>query len=184
MSDTNEDGTSTGPQEQAATAAAPLPVPPPAQPPVASPPVASPPVASPPPSPGYAYPPAVPQGYGPGALGRTRGTGICMLLAVVTLGIYPLVWFFKVHDELKRHRGTGLGGGLALVLAIFVGIVMPYLTASEIGEAFEARGQAKPVSGLTGLWYFPGSFLIVGPIVWFVKTNGALNSYWRSLGAH
>ncbi len=28
-----------------------------------------------------------------------------------------------------------------------------------------------------------GWFLFVGLIVWFVKTNGALNSYWRSLGA-
>jgi len=25
--------------------------------------------------------------------------------------------------------------------------------------------------------------VIVGLIVWFVKTNGALNAYWRSLGA-
>jgi hypothetical protein len=107
-----------------------------------------------------------------------------MLLAVVTFGIYPIFWYYKVHDELKRYRGTGLGSGLALVLAIFVSIVMPYLTSSEIGEAYEAQGRAKPVSGLTGLWYFPGVFLIVGPIVWFVKTNGALNTYWRSLGAH
>src|SRR3954452_29344 len=135
-----------------------------------------------PPSSGYAHPPAAPQGYGPGALGKVRGTGVCILLTVVTFGIYPLFWFYKVHDELKRHRGAGLGGGLALVLAFFVGIVMPYITSSEIGEAFEARGHAKPVSGLTGLWYFPGALLIVGPIVWFVKTNGALNSYWRSLG--
>ena len=35
----------------------------------------------------------------------------------------------------------------------------------------------------SGLWVFPGIFLIVGPIIWFVKTNGALNSYWESLGA-
>ena len=38
------------------------------------------------------------------------------------------------------------------------------------------------MSGATGLWYFPGIFLIVGPLVWFIKTNGALNAYWRSYG--
>ena len=39
------------------------------------------------------------------------------------------------------------------------------------------------MSGLTGLWYFPGMLILIGPIVWFVKTNGALNNYWRSMGA-
>ncbi|MEJ7628811.1 MAG: hypothetical protein WKF54_04395 [Nocardioidaceae bacterium] len=35
----------------------------------------------------------------------------------------------------------------------------------------------------TGLWVIPGILIIVGPIIWFVKVNGALNDYWRSLGA-
>ena len=58
---------------------------------------------------------------------------------------------------MKRHKnGEGLGGGLALVLTIFVGIVMPYITSDEVGKLYEHRGQPKPVSALTGLWYFPG----------------------------
>ena len=108
---------------------------------------------------------------------------MAILLFFVTFGIYGLVWYFLVHDEMKQHKGTGIGGVVALLLAFFVGIVSPYLTSSEVGELYERRGQAKPVSGLTGLWYFPGMFILVGPFVWFVKTNGALNAYWRSLGA-
>jgi hypothetical protein len=84
---------------------------------------------------------------------------------------------------MKRHSGQGIDGGIALILTIFVGFVMPYITSSEVGGLYERRGQVKPVSGATGLWYFPGMFLVVGPLVWFIKTNGALNSYWRSLGA-
>lgn len=121
--------------------------------------------------------------YGPGPIGKVRGTGVAILLFFVTFGIYGLVWYFLVHDEMKQHKGTGIGGVVALLLAFFVGIVSPYLTSSEVGELYERRGQAKPVSGLTGLWYFPGMFILVGPFVWFVKTNGALNAYWRSLGA-
>ena len=103
---------------------------------------------------------AVPMAYGGPApvLGRVRSTGVCMLLAVVTLGIYTLVWFFKTHDEMKRHTGHGLGGGLALLLAFVVGIVMPYVTSSEVGSLYERVGMRKPVSGATGLWYFPGCF--------------------------
>ena len=128
------------------------------------------------------YAPA-PAGYGASPVGKIRGTGVCILLMFVTLGIYSWVWFYQTHSEMKRHSGQGIDGGLALVLAIFVGFVMPFITASEVGNLFERRGQRKPVSGATGLWYLPGSFILVGPLVWFIKTNGALNSSWRSLGA-
>lgn len=137
-----------------------------------------------PPSPYGGY--GAPATYGaPGGapLGKVRGTGVCIVLAIVTFGIYSLYWYFKTHEEMKQHSGQGVGGGVALILALFVGFVMPYLTASEVGGLYKRRGQEPPVSGLTGLWYFPGMFILVGPIVWFVKTNGALNRYWESLGA-
>ena len=91
-----------------------------------------------------------PQQMGPGSLGKIRGTGVCVLLLFVTFGIYSLVWYFKTHEEMKRHSGQGLGGGLALLLAFFVGIVMPYLTSSEVGSLYERSGRSKPVSGATG----------------------------------
>ncbi len=131
---------------------------------------------------GQAAPPSHPP-YAQAPLGKIRGTGVAILLFFVTFGIYGLYWYTVVHSEMKQHRGAGLGGGLAFVLAFFVGIVMPYVTSSEIGGLYEARGEDKPVSGATGLWYFPGALILVGPFVWFVKTNGALNAYWRSLGA-
>jgi len=115
-------------------------------------------------------------------VGKIRSTGTCILLTIVTLGIYALVWYYMTHDEMKRHSGDGLGGGIALILAFFIGIVMPYLTSNEVGGLYQRAGKRAPVSAATGLWYFPGVILIVRPIVWFVKTNGALNDYWRSQG--
>jgi hypothetical protein len=128
---------------------------------------------------------AAPYGYQAGAapIGKIRGTGGCILLTIVTLGFYTWYWFYKVHSEMKAHSGQGLGGGLALLITILVSIVTPFITSAEVGGLYERRGQEKPVSGATGLWNFPGAMIIVGPIVWFVKTNGALNSYWRSVGA-
>lgn len=118
-------------------------------------------------------------------VGKVRDTGTCILLTVVTLGFYTWYWYYKTHDEMKRHSGTGLGGGVALVLAIFLSIVMPFVSSNEVGALYERRGQARPVSAVTGLWaLLLGWFFFVGLIVWFVKTNGALNAYWRSLGAH
>ena len=156
-----------------------------AQPPEASPtnPYGTPPVPhqgyDPPVGQPYSQPYAAPYGHVPG---KVRGTGMCILLTVVTFGIYSLVWFYSTHDEMKRHTGNGLGGGLALVLAFFVGIVMPYITSSEVGALYERAGRPKPVSGATGLWYFPGMLILIGPLVWFIQTNGALNAYWRAQG--
>ena len=129
--------------------------------------------------PQYGQPPAP----GTGPLGKVRGTGACMGLTIITLGIYPLYWFFQVHEEMKRHTGRGLGGVIALIIDIIVGVAMPFLTSNEVGSMYESRGRPKPVSGLTGLWFFPGVFILVGPFVWFIKTNGAINAYWRALGA-
>jgi hypothetical protein len=150
----------TGEPEEPAAAAYPPPPPPP-------------PAGAPP----YGYAPVA---YGPGPVGQVRGTGMSIFLFIITLGIYGWFWYYGVHDEMKRHRnGQGLGGGLALVLAIFVGFVMPFITADEVGKLYEARGQAKPVSAITGLWIL---LPLIGGFVWFAKTNGALNAYWRSLG--
>ena len=141
--------------------------------------------AAPPPLTPAASPGAVlPVASASGEVGRIRNTGTCILLMIVTLGIYGLFWYFKTHEEMKRHSGQGIGGVVALLLAIFVGIVMPFLNSNEVGHLYERRGEKPPVTALTGLWaLLLGWFFFVGVIVWFVKTNGALNAYWRSLGA-
>ena len=69
------------------------------------------------------YPPATTDGGlapVPGAppatvapLGQVRETGTCVLLTIVTLGFYTWYWFYKTHDEMKQHSGTGIGGGVA-----------------------------------------------------------------------
>ncbi len=144
---------------------------------------------APPPAPTpYAAAPAAPlapmTGPADGPIGQVRSTGVCILLTIVTLGFYTWYWYYKTHDEMKQHTGNGIGGGIALLLAILVGIVMPFLTSSEVGGLYERKGQPKPVSATTGLWFLLlGWFFLVGAIVWFVKTNGALNDYWRSQGA-
>jgi hypothetical protein len=116
-------------------------------------------------------------------VGEIRETSICILLTIVTLGFYTWYWYYKTHEEMKQHTGTGIGGPVALILAVLVGFVMPFFSSHEVGGLYERRGEARPVSAVTGLWaLLLGWFFFVGLIVWFVKTNGALNDYWRSVG--
>jgi Domain of unknown function (DUF4234) len=115
-----------------------------------------------------------------GPLGQPRGIGFGIIIFIITIGIYGLYWSFKTFDELEQHTMKGIGGGIALIIAIIFGPAIPFLAGSEVGNMYAADGQEKPVTGLTGLWIL---LPIVGGIVWFVKTQGALNRYWESKGA-
>jgi hypothetical protein len=141
------------------------------------------------------YPPNAPVPYGTAApathaaygqptpyLGHVRPTGTCVLLAIVTFGIYSWFWMFKVHQEMKDHSGRGIGGFGAVILWIipFLSWFPPFLTSGAVGDLYRSRGWKPPVSGATGAWIL---LPLIGSIIWFVKTNGALNNYWRSLGA-
>ncbi|KQY57655.1 hypothetical protein ASD66_02885 [Nocardioides sp. Root151] len=117
---------------------------------------------------------------GPGPVGTVRGTGITILLMLVTCGIYGFVYYYKTYEELKQNTGQGLGGLVGLLLTIFVGFVTPFLLAGEVGKARQSRGLEEKVNAMTGLWIL---LPLVGGIVWFVKMNGALNEYWISQGA-
>jgi hypothetical protein len=148
---------------------------------------------------GYAPPPPAPYGYSgqpmPGApayaqyaqpqgpIGHMRPTGMTMFLFIITLGIWGFIYYFQSQEEMKRHSGEGIGGVIALVLAIFVGIVSPFILSHEVGQLYARRGQQPPVSAVTALWFFPGMLILIGPFIWFVRTNNALNEYWRSVGA-
>ncbi|WP_233489449.1 DUF4234 domain-containing protein [Blastococcus sp. TF02-9] len=117
-----------------------------------------------------------------GPLGRMRPTGMTILLFFLSLGIWGFVYYFQTQEEMKRHTGEGVGGVLALVIAVIFGIVSPFILSHEVGRLYERRGWTPPVTALTALWFFPGMFILVGPFIWFVRTNNALNEYWRSQG--
>jgi hypothetical protein len=114
-----------------------------------------------------------------GPLGKERGIVFVILISLLTFGIYYLVWVYKSHEEIKEHSGQGIGGVVGLVIALVVGVVTPFVLPSEIRKMYEREGKESRVSGWTGLWATLGILILIGPIVWFVKVQGALNRYWR-----
>jgi Domain of unknown function (DUF4234) len=115
-----------------------------------------------------------------GPLGEERGVLFVILISLITLGIYYLYWVYKTQEEIKEHSGQGIGGVLGLVIALVVGVVTPFVIPSEIGKMYEQDGQQSTVNGWTGLWATLGILILIGPFVWFVKVQRALNRYWAS----
>ena len=116
-----------------------------------------------------------------GAPGSTRSIGLSILYAIVTLGIYTLIWVYKTQDETKRYSGNGVGGVLGLVIFIVLSPVTYFVVPSEVRYMYEDMdGGTSPVRGITGLWCL---LPLAGPFIWFFKVQGALNRYWESKGA-
>jgi Domain of unknown function (DUF4234) len=115
-----------------------------------------------------------------GPLGRPRGIGFGILLYIVTLGFYGWYWAFVTEEEMRQHTGEGLGGILGIVIWILLTPVMGFVVPSEIGKMYTRDGQSPPVTGWTGLWFFPFGVFVIPAIVWFVKVQGALNRYWEA----
>jgi hypothetical protein len=118
-------------------------------------------------------PPATP-GWGP--KGKVREPVAVIIFSIITLGIYYLVWTYKVFKENKDFSGDGIGGVIGLVIGIVIGIVNWFLLPSEIGTIYEKMGREKPVSGVTGFWNF---IPILGFIIWVVKVQGAMNRLYE-----
>ena len=132
--------------------------------------------------PNYPAAPGPPPGYpiAGGPLAKPRSVGACIGLAIITLGVYTYVWTWKTHEEIKQHSGVGVGGPLGFLIYFVVSPVTFFLLPSEVRQLLARTGRRSRVAGTTGLWIL---LPLVGSLVWFVKVQGQLNEYWRSLGA-
>jgi hypothetical protein len=115
-----------------------------------------------------------------GVVGKPRKPWVVAVLTIITLGIYGLYWQYATFQEMNDYSGQGIGGVVALLLAIFFYIVNIFLLPAEIGNLYFREGEARPVSAVTGFWIF---LPIAGVFVWLVKCQRRLNEFWISHGA-
>ncbi|WP_141583936.1 DUF4234 domain-containing protein [Actinomadura sp. WMMA1423] len=116
------------------------------------------------------YTPAPAQQQAPAAVGTGRNmkrrnpVGAWLGLPIITFGIYGLVWFFKVHNELHEYdRRIDNAATNALLSMLFGGItlgiwplVMWVKLGGRIAEAQKAAGLQPSCSG--GMGFLLGIF--------------------------
>jgi Domain of unknown function (DUF4234) len=119
---------------------------------------------------------------------KIRSPWAAALLPIVTLGIYHLVWWYRINRELRdygRARGYDLGQNPTnSVLALFPGvlIVVPPLVTywrgtKRVQGASRVAGQ-EPVSG----WIALILYLLISP-GFFAYLQVSLNDLWRAEAA-
>ncbi|HVO53910.1 MAG TPA: DUF4234 domain-containing protein [Solirubrobacterales bacterium] len=115
---------------------------------------------------------------------KVRSIWAAALLPLITLGIYHLVWWYKINKELKgfgEAKGYDLGQNPTnSVLALFPGgiIIVPALITywrgtKRIMGAANIAGR-EPVNG----WISVILYLLIAPAFWAYLQN-SLNHIWE-----
>lgn len=125
---------------------------------------------------------------GAGSTAKLRSPLAVALLGLVTLGIYVLVWYYKVNremadlgkatgrtDELGDSPGKSL---LAVTLGAFV--VVPAIlsvinTFKRVQALQRITGGGEPINGWLGLVLY----LVISPAFWAYAQSG-LNKAWQA----
>ncbi len=115
---------------------------------------------------------------------KVRSLWAVALLPIITLGIYHLVWWYKINKELKAYgeaKGFDLGQNPTnSLLALFPGgiIIIPALITywrgtKRIMGASKVAGR-EPVSG----WLSIVLYLLIAPAFW-AYLQSSLNHIWE-----
>lgn len=123
--------------------------------------------------------------YIPPKLKTNRSMWKLMLLNILTLGIYSIIFFIPFSFDLdkvapKNDRSKTMNYLLAYILALFtfsaVLAVWHYQIAKQVEEALTKRNiDYEFDTGSFWGWYFFGSFILVGPFIYFHKLCKAMN---------
>ncbi len=118
-------------------------------------------------------------------LATNRSMWKLMLLNIVTLSIYSILFFIPFSFDIdkvapKRDGSKTFNFLFAYILALFTGnialLVWFYHITQRVEEALMERGidYSLSMSDFWG-WYVLGSFILVGPFVYFHKLCTAMN---------
>jgi Domain of unknown function (DUF4234) len=122
---------------------------------------------------------------------RVRGTTVkirnpflVFVWSLVTLGIYYVVWYYKINRELRDAADVNVSPVVAL-LAVTIGwfVIVPpfvswYRTFTRISDAQGAAGvtEAKPILGF--ILYVVGVFFLPVEVIY---AQDELNKLWRRI---
>jgi Domain of unknown function (DUF4234) len=114
---------------------------------------------------------------------KVRNPFVVFVWSVVTLGIYYVVWYYKINRELRDACGVNVSPAVA-VIAITLGwiVIVPpfvswYRTFERIVEAQRGAGVASEASPILGfILYVIALFVLPIEVIY---AQDELNKVWR-----
>lgn len=117
-------------------------------------------------------------------LGQDRRVWRCLVLYLVTLGIWRRVWLHRVNKELDGHDALGLRHGLnAFLLCLPVGGPTVVTAQTAARTARMLRGSGIPY-GRPWLVYLATLVPILGNLFFIAWQQGRLNRFWAQERQH
>ncbi|MCX5411263.1 DUF4234 domain-containing protein [Streptomyces sp. NBC_00059] len=106
------------------------------------------------------------------AMKRRGPVAVWLGLTIITLGIYQLVWYFKIHNELQefdRRRPLSPGGSVLVLLFLGWTVIAPLIsfknTGKAIADAQRAAGLPVTCSPSASMWLM----FVFGLNVWYMQ---------------
>ena len=119
-----------------------------------------------------------------GAAVKIRNPFLVFVWSLVTIGIYYVVWYYKINRELRDAAGINVGPGIALV-AVTIGwlVIVPpfvswYRTFERIAQAQRDAGVATEASPVLGFILFVIAVFLLPVEVIYAQDE--LNKVWRT----
>jgi hypothetical protein len=118
---------------------------------------------------------------------KIRNPFLVFLWSLVTLGIYYVVWYYKINRELRDAAGVDVSPVVAIV-AITIGwlVIVPpffswYRTFERIVQAQRGVGHTSEASPILGfILYVIAVFFLPVEVIY---AQDELNKVWRAAGS-
>lgn len=109
---------------------------------------------------------------------KQRSVGLCIVLSIITCGIYGLYWFICLNDDVNTVTGKpGTGGGMALVLTIVTCGIYGIYWAYKMGDKLDqARAEHGAPTGSLAILYLVLNLLGLSIVTWAL-IQSEINKY-------
>ena len=122
-----------------------------------------------------------------GQMAKVRSPWGVLGLSIVTLGIYYLVWYYKINREMsdwgaQNNVDIGLSPGMSLI-AVTVGaflVIPPFISIWGTGKRMQLTQRAAGVYGGSGLLWFVLHIIPIVSLFAPVYLQMQLNKAWET----
>ncbi len=109
---------------------------------------------------------------------KKKNIAVCIILSFLTCGIYSIIWFIDLVNNLNTlSKKDGLSGGMVCLLTIITcgiyGIIWAYKAGETVDEIKQTRNMAASNSGIMYLILY----LVTGGLVTYAILQNEINNF-------